>query len=246
MRLLPVSPRRRRHLTWTAGAVGAVVAATVAIVLMPRGEPVPQTPLRTTAEDTAPARPPLRLTDARRHEIDSVVRRFAVEAATRRNPAAAWDDASATLRAGVSRSAWNAGDLPGIVPFDPDALGDVSWKVVYREPERVALDVLLVAKPGTRQRSTVYAADLVLERGRLVVDAWAPRATLAGPSAAPEKDETTAAPAKPQAAHGKLDTRWLLIPAGVLALAVLVPLGLLARSILRNRRAYRRYQRVGR
>jgi hypothetical protein len=241
-RLLPTSPRRRRRLLWTARTLVVVVAVALAVVLMPHGEKVPQTALRAEAADTAPARAPLRLTPARRRETDTLVRRFAIQAAGRRDPAAAWNDASAAMHAGVERSDWNAGNLPGVVPYDTDALRSVSWRVVYREPDRLGLDVLLVARPGTAQRTTVYAVDLVLERGRLLVDSWAPRETFAAQApTTTTRTETTAAPAEPQPAHGKLDTRWLLIPAGVLALAVLVPLALLVRHAIRTRRAYRRY-----
>ena len=58
----------------------------------------------------------------------------------------------------------------------------------------MGLDVLLVARPGTTQRTTVYAVDLVLEGNRLLVDTWAPRASFAGP-APPANTETAAAPA---------------------------------------------------
>src|SRR5262245_50092272 len=213
-RLLPSSPRRRRRLLWSAGPLVVVVAVAVAVVVMPRGERAPQTALRTEAADTAPARPPLRLTPARRRETDALVRRFATQAAGRRNPAAAWNDASAAMRAGVARAEWNAGNLPGVTPYDTRALRSVSWRVVYREPDRLGLDVLLVARPGTAQRTTVYAVDLVLERGRLLVDSWAPRATFAaqGPTTT-TKTDTAAAPAEPRPAQGQLDTRWLLIPA---------------------------------
>jgi hypothetical protein len=245
-RLLPASPRRRRRLAWTAWALVVVAAVATAVVLLPRGEKVPQTALRTEPVDTGPARAPLRFTAARRREADALVRRFAIQAAGRRDPAAAWADASAAMHASVSRDDWNAGNLPGVVPFDADALGSLSWRVVYREPDRLGLDVLLVARAGTAQQTTVYAVDLVLEHGRVVVDAWAPRETFAAPAPTTTRGETTAAPAEPQAARGKLDTRWLLIPASVLALAVLVPIGLLLRNAIRTRRAYRRYDRARR
>jgi hypothetical protein len=245
MRLLPASPRRRRRLAWTALSLVALAAAGVSIALLPGGEPVPQTPLRTGRDEAAAALPPLRLTPDRRREIDAVVHRFAVQAAARRDPRAAWADASAAMHANISRADWDAGNLPGVVPFDPDALGGVSWRVVYRAPDRVGLDVLLVAKPGARQRTIVYAADLVLEEGRFFVDSWVPRESLGGAAPARAKGETTAAATQPQPAQGKLDPRWLLVPAGLLALVVLIPLGLLARNIIRDRRAYRRYRRAG-
>jgi hypothetical protein len=246
LRLLPTSPRRRRRLAWTATLLGVVVAIVAAIALMPRGESAPETALRTEPAQAAEPQSTFRFTPARRREADALVRRFALQAAARRNPAAVWDDASTAMQASVSRKEWNAGDLPGVVPFDSEALRSLSWRVIYREPDRVGVDVLLVARPESKQRSTVYAADLVLERGRLVVDSWAPRASFATPGPAPGKPKTTttsAAPAEPQSAHGKLDARWLLVPAGVLALVVLVPLGLVLRNAIRTRRAYRRYAR---
>jgi hypothetical protein len=247
LRLLPTSPRRRRRLAWTAASLGVVVVIVAAIALMPRGESEPETAVRTEPEQAAEPQSTFRFTPARRREADALVRRFALQAAARRNPAAVWDDASTAMQASVGRKEWNAGDLPGVVPFDSDALRSLSWRVIFREPDRVGIDVLLVARPGSKQRSTVYAADLVLERGRLVVDSWAPRASFATPGPAPGKTKTTtttsAAPAKPQSAHGQLDARWLLVPAGVLALVVLVPLGLVVRNAIRTRRAYRRHAR---
>src|SRR5262245_43319572 len=148
-RLLPSSPRQRRRLLWTAGTVVVAAAVAAAVVLMPRGENVPQTALRTEAVDTAPAGAPLRLTPARRREADALVHRFAIQAAGRRDPAAAWNDASTAMHASVERSDWNAGNLPGVTPFDAGALRSLSWRVIYREPDRLGLDVLLVARPRT-------------------------------------------------------------------------------------------------
>jgi hypothetical protein len=247
-RFLPASPRRRRRLAWTAWTLVVVAAAAAAVVLLPRGEKVPQTALRTEAVDTTPVRASLRLTPARRREAEALVRRFALQAAGRRDPAAAWNDASTAMQAGVSHKNWNAGNLPGVVPFDPDALDGLSWRVVYRSPDRIGLDVLLVARPGAKQRTTVYSVDLVLQHKRLVVDAWVPHETLGGGPPATTthgKTSTTAAVEQPFS-QGQLDARWLLVPAGVLALAVLVPLGLVVRNAVRNRRAYRNYARARR
>jgi hypothetical protein len=246
LRLLPTSPRRRRRLAWTAGSLAAVVVVATAVVLLPRGEAVPQTALRTAPEAAAPPQPKFRLTPARRREVDALVRRFAREAATRQDPAGAWNDASAAMHAGVSRQEWDAGNLPGVVPFDADALHGVSWRVVYREPDRVGLDVLLVPRLGSQQRTIVYAADIVFEHDRLVIDSWAPRESFGGAPKARKTGETAAAPAEPSFARGRLDARWLLVPAGVLGLAILVPLGLVVRNIVRNRRAYRHYERAHR
>jgi hypothetical protein len=246
-RLIPASPRRRRRLAWTAGSLAAVAAVAVAVVLMPRGEKVPQTAVRTEAMNTTAVRAPFRLTPARRQEADALVRRFAIQAAARHDPAAAWNDASSAMHLGVSHKDWDAGNLPGVVPFDADALHGLSWRVVYRAPDRIGLDVLLVARPGAKQRTTVYSVDLVLEHKRLVVDAWVPHETLGGgtPATTSHGNTSTTAVERPFS-KGQLDARWLLVPTGVLALAVLVPLGLVVRNAVRNRRAYRTYARARR
>ena len=102
----------------------------------------------------------------------------------------------------------------------------------------MGLDVLLVARPGTTQHH-IYAVDLVLEGNRLLVDTWAPARRSPGRRRPRTRRRRPRRPSRPSR-RGKLDSRWLLI-SRCLALALLVPLGFLARSAIRNRRAYRRY-----
>jgi hypothetical protein len=131
-----------------------------------------------------------------------------------------------------------------VLPFPAAAVQEVSWKVVYRAPERIGLDVLVVAKPDAAQPTLVYQTDLVLDEGRLLVDAWTPQATLAGGSGgtsqpAPPLQETVESPYS----RGRLDARWLLIPAGIIGALLAVAAVLLGRHALRSRRAYKRYRK---
>jgi hypothetical protein len=239
VRLLPDSPRRRRRIAWFGGTLAAVLAFALAVLLLPDADPAPESAVTGTVA-AEPVLPPLRLTRDRRAEIDSVVHRFVDTAVTRRDPAAAWALASRIMRAGVRRSAWNEGDLPGVSPFPASAVRDVSWSVAYRAPARVGLDVLVVAQPGSGQRSLVYQADLVLEDGRLLVETWAPEATLTA-GAAPAKTGASSQ-AKAPSNQGRLDARWLLLPAGILLVLLGSAAFLIARHALRSRRAYRRYR----
>lgn len=211
------------------------------VVLLPRADPAPETAV-TGSVAAEPVLPPLRLTRARRAEIDSLVDRFVESAVTRGDPAAAWALASRSMRAGVPRAAWNRGDLPGVSPFPAAAVRDVSWRVAYRAPKRVGLDVLVVARPGSEQRSLVYQADLVLEDGRLLVETWTPEATLTGGSSPSAKTGASSAAAQPPSNRGRLDARWLLLPAGILLVLLGSAAFLIARHALRSRRAYRRYR----
>jgi hypothetical protein len=239
MALLPRSHRARRRLGWAALGAAVVAAVAVGIALLPSADPAPDTAV-VGSEQTETARPALRLTPARRAEIDRLVRSFTESAVTREDPAAAWALASQTMRRGVPRETWDRGELPGVTPFPAAALQDVSWSVAYRAPDRVGLDVLVVARPGTGQRSLVYQVDLVLEQGRLLVETWTPEATLTAGGSSPPPADATAPPAAFD--RGRLDATWLLVPAGILVVLLGTAAILLARHALRSRRAYRRYR----
>jgi hypothetical protein len=240
VRLLPDSPRQRRRVAWVGGVLAAVLAFGLAVMLLPKADPAPESAV-TGRVAVEPVLPPLRLTRARRAEIDSVVHRFVETAVTRGDPAGAWALASSTMRAGVPRTAWDLGDLPGVTPFPASAVRDVSWSVAYRAPKRVGLDVLVVAKPTSGQRSLVYQADLVLEDNRLLVEAWTPEATLTAGAASPSKTGASSRAGAPSN-QGRLDARWLLLPAGILLLLLGSAAFLIVRHAVRSRRAYRRYR----
>jgi hypothetical protein len=226
---------------WGAAALAAIVSIGLVVGLMPRGDRLTESDVAPDTGSTTEALAPLQITPARRREIDRLVHRFTETAVTRRDPAAAWALASTSMRRGVRRDAWNRGELPGVLPFAASAIEDVSWKVVYRAPERVGVDVLVVAKPGSRQPTLVYQTDLVLEDDRLLVDAWAPQATLIGGAAPPPAADATQQTVESPYSRGRLDARWLLVPAGIVLVLLGAAAVLVARHAIRSRRAYRRY-----
>jgi hypothetical protein len=240
--VLPRSPRRRRRLAWLGAATAAGAGIAVTAVLLGSPSVRESGPLRTQPASTEPALPPLRVTAARRREIDALVRRFTETAVTRADPAAAWALASAGMRAGGSHAAWERGDIPGVLPYPEADLDRTSWRLVFRSPERIGIDVLVQPVPGTGSRPLVYQVDLVLEAGRLAVDAWAPEASLAvGGPARTVQEPAEAAVVAPRAS-GRLSARWLLVPAGIFALAVAAAVWVLLRNALRHRRAYRAHR----
>ena len=103
---------------------------------------------------------------------------------------------------------------------------------------------------STRPRKVgqiIFHAELIKQRGRWLVDAFAPVATFTpfgvgrqhetGPA-----DFTGGSRAEVRAQKAALSTLWIVVPAGVLGLVLLVPLGFVLVSRLRNRRAARAYE----
>jgi hypothetical protein len=238
------SPRVQRRLAWTVPIVAVVVAGVVAVVLLPGAKRVEDTPLR-PAPEVAPERP-LHVTPAIRRQIDVLVRKFVDTAVTRADPDAAWTLASASMRTGLTRKQWRRGELP-VFPYEAKALRSTSWKITRAYDHTIELDVLLQAKRGSGERNIVYAAAVVQRGKRLLVDSFFPETTLGG-GEAPQATKGTETSSKPthRFAQSKLDKRWLLLPAAILSLLLVVPVVLVARGIVRNRRAERRYrERLG-
>lgn len=245
---LLASPRRRRRLAWGLGALAAATIVAVLALVLPRGEPLPEGELRPGGPGTsAAAAKPLQVTPAVRREIDAVVERFVHSAVLREDLDEAWELASPKLRADVSRARWKAGDLP-VFPFPREAFRVEDWRLRYSFDRTVVIDVMVLPKPETAQRTLVYGVELTAygagEPRRWRVDTWFPQTTLTsgGTPTTPKPMVTqTVAPESPYT-KGKLDARWLLVPLGVLALVALFPLTLLVRGAVRRRRAERLYR----
>lgn len=187
------------------------------------------------------------MTPAIRRELDDVVQRFVRSAVLRKDLDTAWELASAKLKAGVTHERWSAGELP-VFPFPEQAFRAASWRKRLTYGRTAAIDVMVVPKPGSSQRTIVYGAELT-DYGapghrRWLVDTWYPQTTLGGGAPAPQTTQPAgpATTAESPLAKGKLDARWLLVPLGVLVAVALVPLFLLARGAVRRRRAARRYR----
>ena len=245
---LLASPRRRRRLARSLGALAAAAIITTLAVFLPRGERLPESKLRPDGAGTATAAvKPLKVTPAARREIAVVVERFVHSAVLREDLDEAWKLASPKLRASGTRASWRAGDLP-VFPFPRETFRVEDWRLRYSFDRTVVIDVMVLPQPGLAQRTIVYGVELtdygVGTTRRWLVDTWFPQATLApgGTPTRPKPAVTQAAVPESPYTKGKLDARWLLIPLGVLALAAIFPLSLLARAAVRRRRAERRYR----
>jgi hypothetical protein len=219
---------------WDPGGVdppkGAARTPDSAPTIRPRpsGDPYPQLPVTPEA----------------RREIGVTVDRFVASAVVRRNLGAAWELSSPEMRAGVSRSDWDRGELP-VQPYPAEAIEAVDWQLGYVDREAVIVDVMIQPKKESGERVQVYSVQLSRdeEDERWLVDSWIPSATLGTPEPRAE-----AAPERPVAVpplafdDARLSPWWFLVPAFFLALLVLTPLVLILRGWRGRRRADRAYR----
>jgi hypothetical protein len=241
------SPRRRRRLGWTL-AVVLPLAAIVVVSIVYSTSGTDDTPVAT--DTTGPAEPvvaTIKVTPAVRRRVDETVQTFVHTAVIRRNLAAAWPLASPVMRQGVTRREWVGGNLP-VQPFPAAALQSADWRLRYRNERTLGIDVMIQPKEGSGAPVAVYAAELTAPGSgtprRFLVDSWYPQATLGAASGSEGDDSKTETQAEADLAYdsGKLGTEWLLVPAAIVLLLVGTLGGFGVRSIMRARRAERRYR----
>jgi hypothetical protein len=226
--------------------VSALIAVLVAALPSPK-------PLRSEATEPGEAQvykppKPVRLTSKMRREVDATVDEFVRTAVLRTDVARSWELAAPELRLGVTRAEWMRGDLP-VYPYPADP-ARTAWDLDYADETEVALNVTLVPRRGASDAPEVFGASLKPVRRanarRWLVASWFPRGSVSQPEppAAEESPGATPPPtpeereAARRATEGQIDRVWWLVPAGVLALIVLAPIGYFA--ALRLRRALRR------
>lgn len=213
------------------------------VALLP--SPAPRSSDQLEPGEVAVYKPPkaIRLTPRMRREVDATVDEFVRAAVLRRDPARAWALAAPELRVGVTRADWMRGELP-VFPYPADPKR-TAWDLDYADEVEVALNVTLVPRRGVREPPEVFGVSLEPARRdngrRWLVATWFPRGTVSQPEA-PPAGGTSAEPAAPtpeeseavrRATEGQIDRIWWLVPAGILALIVLGPLGYFAVQRLR-------------
>ena len=233
------SARARRRAVWVAAFAAVVVATAAAIVLLPKGTPDKVT-LRPGAQVVSTPRT-IKLTADRRRAIDDVLDRFIPAAVERRNPLRALPLVTHDFRAGVSRDEWSRGNLP-VFPYTTRSEKFHGWRLNYSYPREVSIELLL--HPGPRETLGPLAVTAVFKQvgERWLIDSFVPSASFAPTQKSPK---VVASPDFTPFAEGRgdaqLSSRWLLVPAGILLLVVLIPVGFGIAHLRRSRRAWRTY-----
>jgi hypothetical protein len=208
-----------------------------ALIVWPNTAEHPKIVLDTTPVVSTPDVPQVSAARADVVAARAVAARFILTALARRHLAESWALATPALRQGLSRAEWSTGNIP--VPTYPiTRLGQARERISYTYKDDIGLDVLVVSNDESKVRSMVFSAELLAvgqgKRRHWLVDSWTPAA------GTPSPPGQAAGPTTPRVSAG-LGAGWLLVPLGILAMIVLVPLGLGLRGWRRNSRAMRSY-----
>ena len=265
------SPRKRRRALRLGIVVGVAVPLIVlGIHFSQPGNPENATgPDINVPGYTQPKKAPF--TAQRRREVARVLRQFILTAVDRQDVGRSWDISAPSLREGFSRKQWNTGDLPVVpYPALDRGLGQGYLEYSYTDAVGMEVYLFPKPGSGYSQL-TADVELVKGKDGKWLVDYWMPKKFHGPPAvSASAKAKAKAQSAKAQAAakRSRKATRqkakakaaaaprpqsdralnqsqqsqlWWLVPIGLIAAFVLIPLGMAGRGWYRNRREARQY-----
>ena len=178
-----------------------------------------------------------RLPQAERDAINRTLDSFVNTAVKRHNVDAAWNLVTPELRAGVSRSAWDKGNVP-VYPYPALGTNFNNWTVDFASANEVDFE-LMIGKSKTD--SIQFTGTVKKLDGRWLVDSFNPAATFSGGgTVVGTHDFTAPSGAGDSTGTAHLGSSWVAIPAALIGGVILLGLGFFAFIWFRNRRAYRR------
>jgi hypothetical protein len=226
-------------LLWVGGgscAVAVIVVVSIDFANTGRSHATP-------VDETKKAwvyRPPthMRLTKQDRLELFTASSDFVRTAVSRKQLDSAWAMLGPEMKAGQTRKSWDSG-FNNVVPFKAD--GIEAWNILYAYKDDVALDLSVVS--GRRDSNNWAGKTFTIElkrdpaSHRWLVASWVPKGVGGGGTLSP--DRTSGPPPVSLTKH--VSAGWLFVP-GVFLGGLLLVLGVAGlRSVLRSRRASRRY-----
>jgi len=245
------SPRRRRRVVRAAIALVVVGGAAFGVVEL-AGSNKP-TPIQSTFQPGKPVvagnQKTVPLTKAERRAIGVTLEQFVRSGVAKQRPEKAFDLVTANFRGGTTRSQWRKGETPVYAYPDP-VVGNVGhqWRTDYSYRNDVGISLMLASRHPRKVGAMIFNGEVLRRHGRWLVDSFAPVASFT-PIGVGRQHET--GPADYAAGAAGADTRsdkaplsamWIAIPAGVLALGLLVPLAFLVVGRVRERKVARAYE----
>jgi len=244
------SARIRRRFFW--GGIFVLVAGGVAALVIAFPSPKPE---KAEKVSNAPADivnvPKNKSFHGRASDVLGVARAFVVTAVARHHMDASWKLTAPAMREGFTKRTWVKGDIP-VVPFP---VYTARWQLSYSYAHEVGLRVVLFARPKAKVHAVVFDMTLLQSKKKegppwLVstitpapsasgdfVENWAQ--IVRGSNPGKSEKETEASP-KVTASHS--GTIWLLLPAGIFGL-LLVVLATVGIRSWRGAAAYKAYVR---
>jgi len=182
-----------------------------------------------------------------RREINALIDSFVVQAVERRDPAAAYELASPAMRNGTTRRDWRRGDIP-VMPYRAAGRTFHHWTLAYRAGPELGVDLILRPGRKNKQGPIAFAVDLRRVNGEWRVESFIPAATFARDDQAPrmfsalDLNPQPTGSALSRTAKPRVGAEFAALPLVFLGAAVLPLLALGAVSIIRHRRATRRFE----
>ena len=201
---------------------------------------VPEEPLHGKADIYVPPIP-VKMAPAERRAVIATAALFVETAVRRKHAERAYELVGPNLRGETTRDEWRDGDIP-VVPYPVD---DARWRFDYSYANEIGLQVAVFPQPGAAVRPAVFNLSLrsagAGAKRRWLIDSWSPRG---GGGSRPSRSEGSPfrVDLAPQSASTSLGVVWLLVPAALVALALLVPVALLVIERVRSRRAQKAYE----
>jgi hypothetical protein len=237
------SPRWRRRLAWSVGALTVVGAAVAIGVIYPNtGNETSGTP---SGEQARVYKPPkhIELTREQRARVLATAANFVTHAVARRKVEQAYDLTHPSLRGGMTREQWRSGTIP-VVPFPVE---EARWKLDYTDADAIGLQVLLLPTAGSGMKPELFNMELAASgkgaKQRFLVTSWSPTglagggvpaAASSGPGGVPNLGDSFGGQAR-------LGSKWLLAPIILIGLVPIVVIGFFVRGWARGRRAAAAY-----
>src|SRR5262249_41703252 len=179
------------------------------------------------------------LTPSDRQQRFGTATSFVRTAVARKHLDSAWDMLGPEMKAGQTRRSWDTG-FNNVVPFP--AVGIANWGVLYAYRNDVALDLSVVGAKTSDWAGKTFTIELKRYRSHprdWLVASWVPK----GVGGAGQIRSVAAEPPPPPV-KAAVSSKWLLAPVGIVGLLVLSLGAVGVASIVRQRRAAKRYEKL--
>jgi hypothetical protein len=173
------------------------------------------------------------ISPAERAAINRTLDGFVNHAVKRQDVDAAWNLVTPDLRTGISRSSWDAGNVP-VIPFRAGGKTFHQWTVDSATPTEVNFE-LIVPAAKTKDSSIQFFGTMQKLRGRWLVDAFNPSATFGGGAVVSGSDYAPP-PGGGGTGEATLSSPWIAIPAALIGAGILFLIGWFLVGWVRGRR----------
>lgn len=182
-----------------------------------------------------------RVTPAERQAINRTLDAFVNHGLKRQDTDAAWNLVTPNFRYGISRKAWDAGNLP-VTPYPARGTTFHEWTIDASTPTQVQFE-LMVSSAKSKDDSIQFNGTMRKVGGRWLVDSFNPSATFGGGAVVGPSDFTPGPGGGTSKGVTHLHADWIGIPAIAIGAGILFLIGWFVFTWFRGRRQRRAYRR---